>query len=58
MAFGLGMLGLAPSVFWMMTPRELDAALAGRLGRVASSGPTRRDLVRLMRAFPDQELTQ
>jgi uncharacterized phage protein (TIGR02216 family) len=29
---GLGVLGLAPDVFWAMTPREFDAALRGRLG--------------------------
>ena len=32
MAAGLGVLRLAPHVFWAMTPREFDAALRGRLG--------------------------
>ena len=32
MAAGLGLLRLAPPVFWSMTPRELDAALRGLLG--------------------------
>jgi uncharacterized phage protein (TIGR02216 family) len=29
MAAGLGILRLAPRIFWEMTPRELDAALKG-----------------------------
>ncbi len=32
MAVGFGVLGLAPQVFWAMTPKELEAALRGPLG--------------------------
>lgn len=54
MAAGLGLLGLAPQVFWAMTPREFDAALRGRLGVVAAApAPTRAELHDLMRQFPD-----
>lgn len=58
MALGLGALGLSPSVFWAMTPRELDCALLGRLGGraaiVANSPPDKRALADLMRRFPDE----
>ena len=52
MSFGLGVLGLAPAVFWAMTPRELDAALRGRLG-LPSLAPSRSALDALMQAYPD-----
>lgn len=55
MAIGLGALGLAPHQFWMMTPREFEAALAGRLGASgAVTAPTRGDLDGLMQRFPDR----
>ena len=55
MTAGLGLLGLAPSVFWAMTPRELDAALRGRLGGGgADRALGRADLNRLMQQFPDR----
>jgi uncharacterized phage protein (TIGR02216 family) len=54
MRIGLGRLGLAPAVFWAMTPREFDAALLGHLGLAApAAAPTRRDLAALMHRFPD-----
>ena len=54
MEAGLGTLRLAPSVFWAMTPRELDAALRGALGFMAREMPMGRgDLAALMAAFPD-----
>jgi uncharacterized phage protein (TIGR02216 family) len=54
MEAGLGTLRLAPSVFWAMTPRELDAALRGAFGFAAQEAPMRRgDLAALMAAFPD-----
>jgi uncharacterized phage protein (TIGR02216 family) len=54
MEAGLGTLGHAPSVFWAMTPRELDAALRGALGPVAREAPlARADLAALMAAYPD-----
>lgn len=54
MAAGLGMLRLAPSHFWAMTPRELAAAIEG------VSGPrppalNQNDLAGLMKRFPDKE---
>ena len=54
MSFGLGVLGLAPATFWAMTPRELDAALRGRLQLPAHAlAPPRTTLDALMQAFPD-----
>ena len=55
MAFGLGVLRLAPAQFWAMTPRELDAALSGLFGRPGSATavPSRATLAALMRRFPD-----
>lgn len=55
MAFGLGVLGLAPAAFWVLTPRELDAALRGRLGPQRGDGRlSRGDMHALMQRFPDQ----
>jgi uncharacterized phage protein (TIGR02216 family) len=54
MAAGLGVLGLAPHIFWAMTPREFDAALRGRLGGSAQAAlPTRSELLAMMQQFPD-----
>ncbi len=54
MATGLGVLGLAPEVFWRMTARELEAAVRGRIGPAAAEVPlARADLAGLMRRFPD-----
>lgn len=53
MAFGLGVLRLAPRDFWSMTPRELASAADGVYGRRAGA-PPRAALDRLMRAFPDR----
>jgi len=56
MAFGLGVLKLSPRDFWAMTPRELDAALAGHFGRkLPKTAPTRSDLDAMMRDYPDRE---
>jgi uncharacterized phage protein (TIGR02216 family) len=54
MAFGLGVLRLAPGDFWTMTPRELRAAAEGVYGR-ASGPPARATLDALMRDFPDRD---
>lgn len=55
MATGLGVLGLPPAAFWAMTPRELEAALRGRLGPQATTPPlSRNELTRLMSLFPDE----
>ena len=54
MAFGLGVLKLPPAVFWAMTPRELDAALAGHYGRDRlRQAPSRAELEALMANYPD-----
>jgi uncharacterized phage protein (TIGR02216 family) len=54
MAFGLGVLKLAPRDFWAMTPRELGAALAGTVPNAIRAAPLMRaDLARLMQTFPD-----
>lgn len=54
MQAGLGILRLPPSVFWAMTPRELEAALRGAFGMSARhAAPSRSDLAGLMAAFPD-----
>ncbi|MFO1169359.1 MAG: rcc01693 family protein [Hyphomicrobiaceae bacterium] len=54
MAFGLGVLKLAPREFWAMTPRELGAALAGALPQARRTTPLRRDVFDgLMQRFPD-----
>ena len=54
MAFGLGVLRLAPREFWAMTPRELAAAHVGLGGSVGPPLP-RATLDRLMQAYPDTE---
>ena len=54
MAAGLGVLRLPPAVFWATTPRELAAALRALAGSAPHvSPPSRGDLDRLMRLFPD-----
>jgi uncharacterized phage protein (TIGR02216 family) len=50
---GLGLLRLSPRDFWAMTPVEFAAA-AG-LSRGGALPPTRADLSRLMREFPDEK---
>lgn len=53
MKFGLGTLGLAPRAFWRMTPRELAAAHAGRIGRGATAPMGRSEFEALMARHPD-----
>nr|WP_293423504.1 rcc01693 family protein [Phreatobacter sp.] len=48
----LGVIGWPPDVFWRATPRELAAALEGRLGRIGMP-VDRPALDRLMAAYPD-----
>ncbi len=56
MAAGLGLLRLAPSDFWSMTPRELAAAIDGALGRIpAPSALARPGLDALMARYPDSQ---
>lgn len=54
MAAGFGLLALSPATFWSMTPRELSAAVRGRLGPAPAAPPNRNELAELMRRFPDQ----
>lgn len=59
MGFAFGVLCLAPQIFWAMTPKELDAAIEGRLGRGASApAMTRAELKACMQRFPDEERTE
>jgi uncharacterized phage protein (TIGR02216 family) len=53
MGVGLGVLGLAPDVFWAMTLRELAAAIRGRCGPGPAAPPSRRDLDAMIARFPD-----
>lgn len=56
MKFGLGVMGLAPSEFWAMTPRELsaayDAIAQNTQGNVSFAA---HELEGLMAKFPDKE---
>lgn len=57
MDIGLGVLGLAPAVFWSLTPRELQAMLCGKFGTSGEGlAPTRVQLDALMQQYPDSEL--
>lgn len=58
MAFGFGILRLAPDAFWSMTPRELAAAIRARRGQGGGVAPDRPSLDALMRAFPDTPSTK
>ncbi len=54
MEAGLGTLRLAPSVFWAMTPRELEAALRGAYGVTRMpNAMSRGDFAALMALYPD-----
>jgi uncharacterized phage protein (TIGR02216 family) len=54
MALGLGLLRLRPADLWSMTPKELEAALAGLLGPSHTGGPLPRSaLAELMARYPD-----
>jgi len=53
LAFGFGVLRLAPGQFWRMTPRELAAAIRGLFGE--SEAPfDRAALDELLDRYPDQ----
>jgi uncharacterized phage protein (TIGR02216 family) len=54
MTVGLGTLGIPPSDFWRMTPKEIDAAIRGRLRpQSTANAPTRAEFSQLMQLFPD-----
>ncbi len=52
MAFGLGVLRLAPDRFWRMTPRELALAIEGVAGP-APEPLARGAFAALMERYPD-----
>jgi uncharacterized phage protein (TIGR02216 family) len=54
MAIGFGLLRLSPEVFWSMTPREFERAYSALRPRGALP-PSRSELEKLMRTFPDKE---
>jgi uncharacterized phage protein (TIGR02216 family) len=55
MAIGFGVLGLEPKAFWAMTPKELEAAIRGRVGPAwADAPPSKDDVAALMSRFPDR----
>ena len=54
MALGFGLLRWTPEAFWRATPRELAAAIDGLRGGARAVPQTRRELDRLMAAFPDE----
>ncbi len=56
MAFGLGVLRLAPDSFWRMTPREISFALEGVYGQ-RRENISRIIMNNLMTDFPDQAKT-
>ncbi len=57
MAFGFGRLRLSSKQFWEMTLREMDAAIEGYLGKIASrEKPNRDGLDLLMTQYPDNNL--
>ncbi|MEC5290683.1 rcc01693 family protein [Aurantimonas sp. C2-5-R2] len=58
MEAGLGLLRLSPQSFWVMTPRELAAALAPLTATGGAIPPQRADLAALMRRFPDWGTSQ
>ena len=53
MELGLGRLGRSPREFWAMTPKELEAAVAGAIG-LSIAPLSREDLDRLISRFPDR----
>lgn len=53
MAFGLGVLRLAPREFWTTTPRELAAAYRAFTPAAGHDPPDSGALAALMAAFPD-----
>jgi uncharacterized phage protein (TIGR02216 family) len=54
MELGLGRLGRSPREFWTMTPKELDAAVAGAVG-FTPAPLSREELERLIARFPDPD---
>lgn len=54
MRLALGRLRMSPAEFWAMTPRELEAVIAGATGEAIAHQPLGRDaLASLMMQFPD-----
>jgi uncharacterized phage protein (TIGR02216 family) len=53
LAFGLGVLKLAPDAFWRATPIEIAAAMAAFAPKRAGA-PSPADLARLLALHPDE----
>jgi uncharacterized phage protein (TIGR02216 family) len=53
MAFGLGLLGWPPAVFWAASPREIAAALRAHGPAGTAQAPGRSVIEALMAAHPD-----
>ncbi len=51
--FVLGVLGWSPDAAWRATPREIELAINGRLGRSRPTGMNGARLSELMAAHPD-----
>lgn len=54
MSFAFQEWKLSPAEFWVITPRELAAAIGGLVGQLADGPLGRADLGALMAAFPDR----
>jgi uncharacterized phage protein (TIGR02216 family) len=52
MELGLGRLGRSPQELWAMTPKELEAAVAGAIG-LGPAPLSRGELDKLISRFPD-----
>lgn len=55
MELGLGRLGRSPREFWAMTPKELEAAVAGAIG-FAPAPLSRAEFEGLIARFPDPDV--
>jgi Phage tail assembly chaperone protein, TAC len=53
MGFLMGVLGWSPQAAWAATPREVELAITGRLGRRATQMMDGARLNELMADFPD-----
>lgn len=52
MAFGFAVMRLSPAEFWVMTPKELAAAMRA-FGHGAHAPPGRAEMEKMMNAYPD-----
>ncbi len=54
MGLGLGLLRLPSAQFWAMTPKELEAAVAGITGSDVFPALSRSGMNELIQQFPDE----